>query len=261
MKYLKRFATHQQYLDYIANEVNSTHFVGTCDDDHTLEDPFKSHYISNNGKLIEYIYCPEGNANWCCIDTGLMCNDDYWEFHADVEVLSWSNTGGSYPGIFGNHSGTNENTNRYRVIASQNATNGTVLVMANTKNQTTFTTLIPINQRKLLKLKYGSLTVIPITNGVQGTASVKTLTSTTKGVATTETMCVNSGSIHNSRYGVAAKWWKFDAYHNNKLVLALRPFKRYSDDRRGMIDLLTGNEFYNAAINQAAINNEWLGSE
>lgn len=259
MKYLKRFATHQQYLDYIANEVNSTHFDGTCDDDHTLKDPFKSHYITNKGKLIEYIYCPEGSSNWCCIDTGLMCNDDYWEFHADVEVLSWANTGGSYPGILGNHGGA-ETYNRYRIIAAKNKTDGTVMVMTNRNQQTTFSALIPKNSRKLLKLKFGSLIIIPITNGIQGTPVTKTIDTTTIGSVSPSTLWINT-TDYKLNYGVAAKWWKFDVYHNNELILGLRPFKRYLDGRRGMIDLLTGKEFYNDSPSDTTKNNEWLGSE
>ena len=146
MKYLKRFATHQQYLDYIANEVNSTHFVGTCDDDHTLEDPFKSHYITSKGKLIEYIYDSYSSTNdlRCYIDTKLVPSDNNWKFIAVFKVNTY-NVPGSYGAIFAAY--TSENHNTYRILRNGTYTNGDILVHANSKagggGKTFYTNIVP----------------------------------------------------------------------------------------------------------------------
>lgn len=249
MKYLKRFATHQQYLDYIANEVNSTHFVGTCDDDHTLEDPFKSHYITSKGKLILGIwdYYNTSRDERCAIVTGLVPQDNNWRFETHMTVKNYS-VSKSYANIFGCYTGEAYNT--YRVIRSATATNGGVLVCGNTKagggGKLFNTALVKDVQVKVI-LAYNSFTVINYETGayIYNNATI----TTTQGSINTAKMIL--GGMNDC----STCWYSFDSYHNNELVQALRPFKRYSDGRRGMIDLLTGKEFYSTT------NYDWLGSE
>lgn len=247
-KYLKRFATHQDYLTFIS-DLDHNHFVGVCNDELTENDPYHTHYLPNTGKCIKAIwdYYNTSRDERCMINTGLVPQDNNWRFETHMTV-KYYNVSKSYANIFGCYSGENYNT--YRVIRSGTATNGLVLVNGNTKagggGKAFNNALVKDVQVKVI-LAYNSFTVINFNTGAY--------------IVNNQTITTTQGSINTGRMVLGGAndcstcWYSFNSYHNNELVQALRPWKRFSDGRRGMIDLLTGKEYYSTT------QYDWLGPE
>ncbi len=242
MKTLKKFSTHEQYINYLVNNVTDIDFISICDDERI----YQFHSLMNKGKLIEYIndsYSSTADLR-CYIDTGLIPDDNNWKFEAILKVINYS-VPGTWNMIFGTYNGEEYNT--YRVIRNNSSTTGSLIINANTKagGGGSGGTIAP-NLKVKVTLYYKKFISVNIATGTN--ISNVTL-GTNSGTKLTNHMILGRST------GCPSCWYSFDSYYNNELVQALRPFKRYSDGRRGMIDLLTGQEFYSLS------NNEYQGSE
>lgn len=249
MKTLKKFSTHEQYINYLVNNATDIDFVSICDDERI----YQFHSLLNKGKLIEYIYDSYSSTTdlRCYIDTGLIPNDDNWKFISVFKVNNY-NVPNTYGAIFAAY--TSENHNTYRILRNGSQTNGDILVHANSKaggSGKIFYNCIPQNLKVKTILYYNSFTVINLNTG-NYVVNNQTLNNTK---ASVNTGTMKLGKLLSGHSDIPTTWYSFDSYYNNELVQALRPFKRYSDGRRGMIDLLTGQEFYSLS------NNEYQGSE